>query len=89
MPLSPPSAASPNNISICPEESVNYDKKTLCVTAILTLYEYKIGFRIWPEFLVTDPEVPGSIPGAIRFSEIVGLERGLISLVRITEELFT
>jgi hypothetical protein len=23
----------------------------------------------WSEFLVTDPEVPGSIPGATRFSE--------------------
>jgi hypothetical protein len=23
----------------------------------------------WSEFLATDPEVPGSIPGATRFSE--------------------
>jgi hypothetical protein len=23
----------------------------------------------WSEFLATDPEVPGSIPGAVRFSE--------------------
>jgi hypothetical protein len=36
----------------------------------------------------TDPEVPGSIPGASRFSEKQqGLERGLLSLVRTTEEL--
>jgi hypothetical protein len=24
---------------------------------------------LWSEFLATDPEVPGSIPGATRFSE--------------------
>jgi hypothetical protein len=42
----------------------------------------------WPEFLATDPEVPGSIPGATSFFlEVVGLERGPLSLVRITEEL--
>jgi hypothetical protein len=38
------------------------------------------------EFLATDPEDPGSIPGATRFS-VVGLERGPLSLVRITEKL--
>jgi hypothetical protein len=38
--------------------------------------------------LVTDPEVPGSIAGATRFSEqLVGLERDPLYLVRITEEL--
>jgi hypothetical protein len=37
--------------------------------------------------LTTDPEVLGSIPGASRFSEAVGLERGPLSLVSITEEL--
>jgi hypothetical protein len=44
----------------------------------------------WSEFLATDPEVPGSLPGATRFSdwEVVGLERGPLSLVRIIEELF-
>jgi hypothetical protein len=31
---------------------------------------------------------PGSIPGATRFSEVVRLERGPLSLVRIIEELF-
>jgi hypothetical protein len=30
----------------------------------------------------------GSIPGATRFSEVVGLERGPLSLVWIIEELF-
>jgi hypothetical protein len=39
-------------------------------------------------FLVTHPEVPGSISGATRFFLVVGLERGLFSLVRITEEVF-
>jgi hypothetical protein len=37
----------------------------------------------WSEFLATDPEVPGSINGASRFSEAVGP----LSLVRTTEEL--
>jgi hypothetical protein len=41
----------------------------------------------WSEFLATDQEVPGSIHGATRFSEVVGLERGPLSLVGITEEL--
>jgi hypothetical protein len=40
------------------------------------------------EFLYTGPEVPGSIPCATRFSELVaGLERGPLSIVRITGEL--
>jgi hypothetical protein len=35
-----------------------------------------------------DPEVPGSIPGATRFSEkVVGLEHGPPSLVSTIEEL--
>jgi hypothetical protein len=37
------------------------------------------------EFLATDPEVPGSIPGATRFSEVVGLEGGPLSLMTTTE----
>jgi hypothetical protein len=42
----------------------------------------------WSEFLATDPEVPGSIPGANSFFlEVVGLERDPLSLVRIIEEL--
>jgi hypothetical protein len=40
------------------------------------------------EFLATFPEVPGSIPGATRFWEVVGLEWGPLSLVMIIEELF-
>jgi hypothetical protein len=43
---------------------------------------------LWSEFQATDPEVPGSIPGVSRFSEMQrGLERGPLSLVRTTEEL--
>jgi hypothetical protein len=43
---------------------------------------------LWSEFLATDPEVPGSIPGATRFSEKWwGLERGPLSLVSTIEEL--
>jgi hypothetical protein len=41
----------------------------------------------WSEFLATDPEVPGSIPAATTFSDIVDLEWDPLSLVRITEEL--
>jgi hypothetical protein len=42
----------------------------------------------WSEFLATDPEILSLIPGATRFSEkVVGLERGPLSFVRITEEL--
>jgi hypothetical protein len=37
------------------------------------------------EFLATDPEVPGSIPGTTK--KVVGLERGPLSLVSTTEEL--
>jgi hypothetical protein len=40
------------------------------------------------EFLATDPEVSGSIPGTTTFLlEVGGLERGPLSLVRKTEEL--
>jgi hypothetical protein len=39
----------------------------------------------WSEFLVTDPEVPGSIPGTTK--KVVGLERSPLSLVSTTEEL--
>jgi hypothetical protein len=39
-------------------------------------------------FLATDPEAPGSIPGATRFSwKVLGLERGPLILMSITEEL--
>jgi hypothetical protein len=37
------------------------------------------------EFLATDLEVPGSIPGTTK--KVVGLERGPLSLVSTTEEL--
>jgi hypothetical protein len=41
------------------------------------------------KFLASDPEDPGSIPGANGFFlETVGLERGPLSLVSITEKLF-
>jgi hypothetical protein len=40
----------------------------------------------WSEFLVTDPEVPGWIPGTTK-KKVVGLERGPLSLVSTTEEL--
>jgi hypothetical protein len=42
----------------------------------------------WSDFLDADPEVPGSIPGTIRFSENQSLWNGVHSaLVRINEEL--
>jgi hypothetical protein len=38
--------------------------------------------------LATDPKVPGSIPGATKiFWEVLGLERGPLSLVSTIEEL--
>jgi hypothetical protein len=41
----------------------------------------------WSEFLATDPDVPGSIPGATTFFwEVVGLERSPFSLVTTIEE---
>jgi hypothetical protein len=40
----------------------------------------------WSEFLTTDAGVPGSIPGRYQ-KKVVGLERGLLSLVSTTEEL--
>ena len=39
------------------------------------------------EFLATDTEVSGSIPGCQVFWVVVGLERGPLSLVRSIEEL--
>jgi hypothetical protein len=41
----------------------------------------------WSEFLATDPEVPGSIPGATRFCWVVALERGPLSIVSTIEQL--
>jgi hypothetical protein len=42
---------------------------------------------LWSEFLDTDPEIRGSIPLTTRFFlELVGLERGALSLVRLNEE---
>jgi hypothetical protein len=35
----------------------------------LFLYSEHLGLPLWPEFLTTDPEVPGSISGTTRFSE--------------------
>jgi hypothetical protein len=37
-------------------------------TTASTPWEYRC-FLFWSEFLATDTEVPGSIPGATRFSE--------------------
>jgi hypothetical protein len=42
----------------------------------------------WPQPLATDQEVPGSIPGATRYSEYRWVWNGVYSvLVRINEEL--
>jgi hypothetical protein len=56
---------------------------------------FKVNIFIWQRlwssgqsFFITDPEVPGSIPSTTIFSwEVVGLKRGSLSLVSITEEL--
>jgi hypothetical protein len=39
----------------------------------------------WSEFLATDPEVRGSIPGATRFSEKHWVWNGVLSII---EEIF-
>jgi hypothetical protein len=43
----------------------------------------------WPGLMATDPEVPGSIPNALCFSDKqwVGLEQGPLGLMRIIKEL--
>jgi hypothetical protein len=41
----------------------------------------------WSEFLATDTEILGSIPGAQIFWELVCLERGPLSLVTTIEKL--
>jgi hypothetical protein len=56
-----------------------YDLKWILLTASVVN---------WSEFLATDPEVPGSNPLRYHiFWEVVDLERGPLSLVRIIEEL--
>jgi hypothetical protein len=40
---------------------------------------------LWSSGLATDPEVLGSIPGTTK--KVVGLKRGPLSLVNVTEEL--
>ena len=46
------------------------------------------GEGVWSEFLATDTEVPGSIPGTARFFwVVVGLERGLLRLVSLLRSL--
>jgi hypothetical protein len=42
---------------------------------------------LWPEFLATDLEVRVRFPALPDFLEVVGLERGPLSLVSTTEEL--
>jgi hypothetical protein len=43
---------------------------------------------LWSEFLAANPEFPGSIPGATRFSEYQWVWNGVHSaLVRVNEEL--
>jgi hypothetical protein len=44
-------------------------------------------YGLMARFLATDPRVPVSIPGATKFSLLMGLEQDPLSLVKITEEL--
>ena len=63
-------------------------KKYLCLYFGISYLIVTAPVVKWSEFLATDTEVLGSIPGASRFFwVVVGLERGLLSLVRSTEEL--
>jgi hypothetical protein len=36
---------------------------------MFTSKKYTVSVVYWSEFLTTDPEIPGSIPGATTFSE--------------------
>ena len=52
------------------------------------IFEVAVMWSSGQSFWLQDTEVSGSIPGATRFFwVVVGLERGLLSLVRSTEEL--
>jgi hypothetical protein len=46
-----------------------FSKFILCNLYILSRVTETTSVVYWTEFLATDPEVPGSIPGATRFSE--------------------
>jgi hypothetical protein len=47
-----------------------------------------ISATLWPDFIAADPEVPRSIPRAVKFSEYQWVWNGVHSaLVRINEEL--
>jgi hypothetical protein len=61
---------------------VQYYHNKLILTLLSILFYCQV-----IEFLTTDLEDPGSIPGYKMFWEVVGLERGPLSLVRIIEEL--
>jgi hypothetical protein len=52
-----------------------------------TSYWPVIEASICSTFLAADTEVPGSIPGATKFSVALGPERGPLSLVSTNEEL--
>jgi hypothetical protein len=60
------------------------------VFGTLIYYNFKFnnlssGLVWWSEFLATDPEFPGSIPGTT-LKKVVGLELGPLSIVSTTEE---
>jgi hypothetical protein len=68
-------------ISLCCPFSTNVD-----CAYILFPYWSLVRPLLWSEFLATDPEVPGLIPGHYK-KKVVGLERGPLSIVSTTEEL--
>ena len=58
--------------------------KSVVIRTSYTIFSSFYLFLLWSEFLATDTEVPGSIPGTARFFwVVVGLERGLLSLVQV------
>jgi hypothetical protein len=58
-----PSDASISN-ALRTDEEVWQPVTVACASAV-----HIFSFPLLPQFLATDPEVPGSIPGATRFSE--------------------
>jgi hypothetical protein len=60
----------------CPHHADTVRCKQLSHTVIIPRIASEVQ---WSEFLATDPEVPGSIPGSIRFSEMLWFWNGVHS----------
>jgi hypothetical protein len=80
--------------ALCSSETYVLTRETLCnIPEYGILHRVTFAFilqlkSICSDFLAADPEVPGSIPGAARFSEQLWVWNGVHpALVRINEDL--